>query len=309
MFMMVALATGRPMFDQFVPERPEPVLHYVGEGGRGLWARRMARICAAMGVSVSDVDVHPVFDVRPIASAAFQATLARDLREVKPGLVEMDPLYAYHGTQTSAMNLHEEGALLNMVSAPCIDAGSGLLVVNHMNQTGSGMSLKRITGAGAGEWADSWVLLEHREPPDVAAGEFMLTMDIGSRQWGGTTWNLDLSLGRFDEDTGQHEGDIAWDLKRATVTETPKVSATDRQRVAILDALADEPWRLSKTGLKNTVGGNHAAFDAAFGNLVAEERITHDKASRKEAGVTKTRLVWGLVAQSPGTDGPGWTGE
>jgi hypothetical protein len=42
--------------------------------------------------------------------------------------------------------------------------------------------LKRITMAGSGEWADSRLLLEHREPPDVESGIFRLTIDVGSRQ-------------------------------------------------------------------------------------------------------------------------------
>ena len=149
----------------------------------------------------------------------FQESLRRDLDEIEPGLVTLDPLYTYHGTTTRASDLHQEGALLNMLSTPCVEAGASLVVVNHFNQTGGGSSLKRITMAGSGEWADSWVLLEHRGQPDVAAGMFMLNMEIGSRQWGGSKWELDLDsdalmrrLGHMTERSpGTSAGRVHWD--------------------------------------------------------------------------------------------------
>ncbi len=179
-----------------------------------------------------------------------------------------------------------------------MDVGASLLVVNHFNQTGGGSSLKRITMAGSGEWADSWVLLEHREKPDVAVGVFALSVEIGSRQWGGSVWDLDLDIGRFDEDTGTHDGEITWDLRRATPPDSIKrMSAVERQRLNILDTLADEPWRLTKTGVKEIVKGDRTAFAVAFDELAAEGRITHDKVGRAEAGTTKGRLLWGVSAE------------
>jgi AAA domain len=247
-FIEVGIATGLPIFGHFTPPAPRPVVAYVGEGGRKLWTRRIRRICSAMGTTPEEIDLHPTFDVAPISSLTFQDSLRRDLDDLQPGLVTLDPLYTYHGTETRAADLHQEGALLNLLSAPCMNAGASLAVVNHYNQTGSGMSLKRITMAGSGEWADSWVLIAHREDPDVDAGLFRLTLEIGSRQWGGTSWDLDLSIGRFDMDTGSHDGEIAWDLNRAsTVSADGKGTArTDKAESRILDTLADHPWELTK---------------------------------------------------------------
>ena len=304
-FIMVGLASGEPIFDRFVPNGARPVLTYVGEGGRSLWTRRIRRVCAAMGVDPADIDLHPCFDVAPIGSLVFQESLRRDLDELEPALVGVDPWYTYHGAATRASDLHQEGALLNQLSMPCVETGAGVLVVNHFNQSGTGLSLKRITMAGSGEWADTWVLLEHRDEPDVENGLFRLTLEIGSRQWGGTTWDLDLDIGRFDMDTGSHDGQITWDLNRATTTSTSKVSAKDRQRFAILEALADMPWQLTKTELRKVVGGNYTAFGAALGELVEEDRICHNKRSRDES-VTKSRPVWGLRSTPPDVDGTAW---
>ena len=96
------------------------------------------RIGAAMGVDTGEIELHPTFDVAPISSAVFQESARPDLDELQPGLVTLDPLYTYHGTATRACRPPSEGALLNQLSTPCMDAGASLLVVNHMNQTGRG---------------------------------------------------------------------------------------------------------------------------------------------------------------------------
>ena len=287
-FIAVGLAAGVPIFDRFTPPHAVPVLTYVGEGGRTLWTRRTRRI--AMGVDLAGLEMVASFDTAPIGSLMFQDSLCRDLGEVRPGLVLLDPLYTYHGTATRASDLHQEGALLNHVSAPCMEADASLLIVNHMNQTGSGVNLKRITMAGSGEWADSWLLVAHRQDPDVAGGRFWLTLEVGSRQWGGRTWELDLDVGAFDEDSGTHVGDITWDLRSATagsVTTDKRTEAVDKARQCILDALADQPWKLTKTELKLAVGGSRTAFTTALDDLIGEGRVGHDKVRRTEAGIEK----------------------
>ena len=293
-FTAVGVAAGIPIFGQFKPDRAGPVSAYVGEGGRILWKRRMRRICSAMGVTPGDLELHPTFDVAPIPSPVFQESLRRDLDELEPALVTLDPLYTYHGTTTKASDLHQEGALLNMLSTPCVDAGSSLLAVNHMNQTGSGMSLKRITMAGSGEWADTWMLLAHRERPDVEKGVFRLTLEIGSRQWGGSIWDLDLDIGRFDIDTGAHDGAITWDLNRATAASSQKQDTSkDRARLSILEILYDMPWELNKSQLMRTVGGNNASFRAAHGGLVEEGRIRHNDGNPPRWGLAEPTVSAG----------------
>jgi hypothetical protein len=310
-FIQAGVASGVPILGQFEPVgSPRGVLAYIGEGGRGPWMRRFKRVCASMGINPSDLDLlHAVFDVAPIPSLVFQESLRRhlDKLEICP-LVTLDPLYSYHGTTTKASDLHQEGALLNILSGPCIEAEATLLVVNHYNQTGSGSSLKRITMAGSGEWADSWLLLDHREPPDVEHGLFRLTLEIGSRQWGGMTWNLDLDIGRFDIETGSHDGQIAWDLNRATFdsVKPDKSAGTDRASKRIADTIADHPFEMTKTEIRTAVGGNRDTFDRAFDALADAETIVHHQRGRAEAGTTKKRLLWGMGSDSANAAGPGW---
>lgn len=308
MFIAVGLASGVPIFDQFVPRQDRPVVTYIGEGGRIPWTRLLKRVCKAMDVNPADLDVHPVFDVAPIASPVFQESLRRDLREIEPGLVQLDPYYAYHGTEMRASDLHQEGSLLNQLLAPCADVGSTLQVVNHMNQTGAGMSLKRITMSGSGEWSDSWLLLGHRQNPDVEKGLFRLTMDVGSRQWGGTSWNLDLDVGRFDVATGQYDGQIAWDLRRGGMSGPATGVVTSRNsevKAAILATVSEHPWELTKTEIKRATQGSRQLLDKAFAELEKGRFIAQEHRGRDESGTTKSRDLWGPLVTTADVSRPG----
>jgi hypothetical protein len=266
-FIAVSVASGRRLFDTFEVGNARPVVAYVGEGGRRPYRRRLVRIARAMDARLDDLPLEPVFEPAPILSATFQESLARDLRDRAPGLVVLDPLYMYHGTATRAADLHAEGALLGALSRPCMDAGSSLIVVNHFNQTGAGMNLKRITMAGSGEWADSWILLAHRVDPDVENGRFWLAMNIGSRQWGGTEWELDLDIGRFDQDRGEHVGEITWELRRAAASG----KTNDRQRM--LDLVKRQPFQLNREELVKGAGGKVARMRSLVDQLVEEGEL------------------------------------
>ena len=290
MFMMVGLATGTPIFGRFIPTEQRPVAVYVGEGGQKLWVRRLRRICDAMGVKVGDCDIHPTFDVGPVGGDRFRYDLQHVLDDIKPGLVLIDPWYAYHGSGTLNTVLHQEGELLNQVSIPCVDAGACLLIANHFNQTGSNMSIKRTVGSGMPEWADTWMLVGHGKAPDVDAGEFHLAVDIGSRQWGGSSWELDLSIGHFNEDTRTHDGDITWNLQKAGTGSTLPSSNKD----TILSILAEQPLKLTKTEIKSKVGGDRKLFSTAWQSLVDDHKIEVKDVARTEGNREVTRPVWTL---------------
>jgi hypothetical protein len=247
--LIVALASGQPFLGRWAVPEAMPVELLVGEGGRIPITRRLVAVCRAYGVELRDlpIGVYPD-EVAPADSPKFQATLDAIL-ERQPGLVVLDPWYTYHGANANAANLHEEGALLSSVSAPCVAAGASLLIVNHFNQTGSGGGLRRITMAGSGEWVDSWFLTSHRDQPDVERGLFRLRLDIGSRQWGGSQWDLDFNLGALDEQTGAHDGDLTWSVRPAGQ------GGMDEVRERILAAVADEPGELSKEDAAKVAGG------------------------------------------------------
>jgi hypothetical protein len=275
-FVTVAVAAGEPLFGHFDVGMARPVVSYVGEGGRKPYKRRLRRIADAMGVKLDELPLFPVFDVAPIQSEVFQESLARDLRDIEPGLVTLDPLYMYHGTTTRAADLHQEGALLGSLSRPCLDARASLEVVNHFNKSGTGVSLQRITMAGSGEWADSWMLLSHRVEPDVEHGVFHLAMDVGSRQWGGAAWELDLTLGRFDPELREHEGDIRWEIRRAS-------GKSEQGADKILALAARRPFQLTREDLATGAGGGVARMRTLVDSLTADGRLVLMQGIRQDA--------------------------
>jgi RecA-family ATPase len=137
MLLIASVASGQPLFGQFPVERSGPVLVYVGEGGRLPYTRRLKRVAHSLGIEPAELSLFTSYDVAPVTSNRFQESLLRDLAELEPAMVVVDPLYAFHGSATDSRNLHEEGGLLTSISAPCIAAGATCWIVNHFNQTGS----------------------------------------------------------------------------------------------------------------------------------------------------------------------------
>lgn len=295
--LMVSQASGVPLFGRFDVDHSGHVLAYIGEGGRQPFTRRLVRVTEAMGVDIDNMPMTLSFDVSPFGSLRFEESLERDLEKDQPELVMIDPLYAFHGTKVDASQLHQEGALLSALSATCGEAGASLLIANHFNQTGTGKGLKRITQAGSGEWVDSWILTAHREDPDVGAGLFRLAIDIGSRQWGGTSWDLDLNIGRLDPNTGTHDGAIEWDIRPAAATDKA-ADRTAQLEPVILRILRDHPFELTETQVLEKVGGKAQTARQAWAQLVDDGTIIHSQRRRQEGNRTMTRVLWGTPLQA-----------
>ena len=292
-FVDVGIATGLPIFGHFEVDEVGPVVVYVGEGGRVPCTRRLERVAAAMGVRrLAEVPLEPTFDMAPIGSCRFEESLRRDLDEVGPVHFHLDPWYAYHpaAQAVNASNLYEEGALLARLSAKCVSAGASCLVTNHFNKTGSGAGLDRITQAGGGEWSDSWLLLSHRKDPDVGRGLFYLTLDIGSRQWGGATWDLDMDLGRFDPELGEYDGAITWDLHRAG-------STAPAPRGRLLEIVSAQPWSLSREPLAKALGGSLAKARQA----VDQATVLGEIASRQVSASRRNGRPYQVTVYGPPT--------
>lgn len=295
MFINLAVASGTPLFGQFEVDEAMPVVTYVGEGGRIPYTLRLERVAHAMGVKLRDLPLHSSFDVAAVQSPRFAETLTRDLRDRKPGLITLDPLYAFHGAAANASNLHEEGALLSSMSTPCINAGTSLQVVNHFNKTGGGRGLDRITQSGGQEWADTWLLLSHRSAPDVTNGEFKLLLEVGSRQWGGSEWDLDMNLGPFDVELGEFDGDISWELHRH------RDPIGDSLEAKVVKLITAHPFQLTKEELAKGIGGNLQFARTFIADLEAKGAIGIRKVTRERSDGKKLP-VWAYHLEQPSSD-------
>lgn len=284
----LGIAAGQPILGQFEVKAPGNVVYYVGEGGRVPMTRRLERVADALGFELKDLPLFLHFETEPMNSPVFQETLRRDLDELHPAAVIIDPLYAFHGTEVKGADLHQEGALLSSVSTPCSEAGATLLIGNHFNKTGTGRGLDRITQSGGQEWSDTWMLLSHRTDPDVENGNFSLLLDVGSRQWGGAIWDVDLHIGRFDTDTGEFDGPITWDVRR----HEPLSVKAERVADTIQDILADMPWAFTKTQVRERSDAKTTTFALAWAELRSAGNIVCERINRVENGKTVPRELW-----------------
>ncbi|OCH79838.1 hypothetical protein A9310_23380 [Gordonia sp. UCD-TK1] len=274
--MSVAVASGLPFYGEFEVASPGPVLYYAGEGGRDEHQRRLQAIARAYGVPLQDLPLHTVFDAGGLDEADFLGALHNHMDTIQPRLVVIDPLYAFHPTGVEAQNLYERGRMLSDFNAE-VGNETSLVIADHFNKTGRAeLDLDSIAQSGMGQWADSWMLQLHREPPDQDAGEFRLAMEFGSRRWGGRRWNVDWRLPSAEAMERGEVGDVSWSVERS---KADKESARGQQvEDDIVRVLRDEPdYSLTVTALREKVGGNREKTKRAVERMLAEGRIVQDK--------------------------------
>jgi hypothetical protein len=286
---LIGLAAGVPILGRWtVPERRR-VLCYVAEGGRIPFTRRLIRMCEAHGVAVDELDgwLETVYDTGPLDSQAFRDSLRGHLTDYRPAFVQLDPLYPFQPMAVDSKMLSQVGLMLNQAQHVVAEHDATFWVTAHMNQTGAGFDLKRITGAGVGEWGDSWCLLRHREPPDVEAGRFRLAADIGSRQWGGGSWHIDWSIGRFDSESGSHDGAITF---KVTPAATPSAEDKDNgrrhlARRAVFSTMRKARKPLTRTAIEErSTGASKSHIRAEIAVLIDEGALTEHGIRKPEKG-------------------------
>ena len=289
----VAVAAGVDALGRWSVPNPGPVLMLVGEGGTRPFQRRLQRIAHAYGVDLGALPIHVTSDLAPLDSDEFRANVAAMVDEVRPRLVVLDPLYAYHPANLEASNLYARGPVLASLASLVTDTGAALLVVDHFNKSGAGTNLARISQAGMKEWVDSWLLVDHLTPPDLLRGRFRLGLTIGSRQWGGAEYAVCYDVGAFNEENGEHEGDIAWSVSARDRSTEP--SATDKTRDTIRGALADhDAFTLTKSKLAGLVRGNAKRFYDALAEMLADGEVLCEKRPADENGVMVPRERYAL---------------
>ena len=299
MAVYVAQAAGVAALGHFAVPRPRPVLYVVGEGGEVPFLRRMVRLRDAYGLTDADL-AHFAYtaDTAPMNDLSFVASILGQLESLEadagcPGTVIIDPKYAVHPADTDARNLMSEGAMLRAATAPIADAGWSFDLVDHFNQTGSGLGLKRVTMAGAGEWADSWTLLAHREQPKVDEGSFRLDMQVGSRQWGGADWWLDVELGRFDAELMEHDGDIRFTVRRPEDrTDDHGADEDAATALAITKVFQRARKPVTRTDVVTRVKGRAVDTRRVLSEMVDDGRVIEHQDQVEDArGRRQTRVV------------------
>ncbi len=309
----IAVAAGRPAFGnpEWSVPAARPVIYYGGEGGQKMHARRLQRIALEVyGIAdLSTVPLHLVTDIGPLDKPDFIDALRRNVQEVNEthaathtlgtGLLVLDSLYNYHPAGVEAGNLYERGRLLAGLSALTAEQEVALWLVDHFNKTGSGIDLDRLAQAGMAQWADSWLLFEHGETPDVANGMFTLSTGVGSRQWGGDEWTLRIEIGPFDKETGTYLTSMKVEAEQGITRRAQASGSTSPAdlREAIMEWLDDHPDQVSKTDALKEIGATVSAKTERLRDAWAElerQRLIRSRPDEYTDGADRrrTRQVW-----------------
>jgi hypothetical protein len=236
---VTCIAAGLPLFGHFDSVTAGPVLVFSGEVADVQYHRRVRHIGRSLGLEEVEIDKLPVHvcDQRAnTRSSEFQRALSDGLERIQPVRVSLDPLYSYHGADVEASNVHASAEVRNAVSDLTGEHGASLRIVNHFRKDARGRpQLMDITQAGGREWVDSWVLVSHRQTPDPARNQFWLALEVGGRHWGGSSWDLDLSLGEFDLDTFAWKSELTWELREHDSEAAAEQKKKQQQADRLLD--------------------------------------------------------------------------
>ena len=147
----VSVATGTPWLGAVDVDTVGPVIVFAGEGGDGNIVRRLRAIANARSRVVEDLDVWVCTRAPHLNNAAHMAVFADRVREIRPALVIVDPLYLAAGGANGA-DLYAMGVVLERPQHICQETGAALLVVTHYNRSRDLKGAARLTGAGPAEW-------------------------------------------------------------------------------------------------------------------------------------------------------------
>lgn len=147
----ISVATGTPYLNRF-PTAVGPVLLFQGEGSEEMFTRRAKAIIEDRGGTESDLDLLRVCYRAPgLTNREHLAQIDAELREFRPILVGIDPLYL-SAAGAKGSDLYGMGELFRPIQEITEGAGSALRVTTHWNKTGTGTGPQRFTGVGPGAW-------------------------------------------------------------------------------------------------------------------------------------------------------------
>lgn len=296
----IAVASGKPFLKHFGVPHARPVVMYLSEGGDKGTRRRLQQIAAWMGVELASIPLTLVFDSAPIGSAELTNAIRRECRELRPGLVILDALYAFHAHDIEVSNLYARGQMLRDLEQLVVAADRALIVADHFSKMRSKeLDLDAISQSGVAEWAHSWALSKHRAPADVAAGEFKLAVQYGGRDGYGADYAIDWHLGSRGAD-GLHAGPVSADVSFLIGDGAEPMSAGDRITNALRDVMQRNPFEFTRDEIIKQVTGGNSARREAFNALEDSPGVEQRTVQREDSsGRSRSTVVWGASRRIP----------
>lgn len=158
----VSAASGTALVDKFKCLTPGPVMLCVGEGSERKQVRRLRAIGEHKGLSQAETDalpIHILLGVPSIRDEDHLEALERNMREIKPVLVLIDPFYLAAAGVDFA-KLSDVGQALQPIQHMVQRYGAALILSHHWNKTGNGDPHSRTSGVGLTAWGRFLISIE-----------------------------------------------------------------------------------------------------------------------------------------------------
>ena len=305
----LSLAAGVPFLGQYTVPEPKRVLLLSSESGGFTLQETARRICAAKGLNLAALGDHLQWGFRPpqLTDVNHLAALTEFIGRQKFDLFAIDPAYLSLAMDSAeAANQFAVGALLQRLTTLQAETGAVPVLAAHFkkfNAPGEMPTLENIAGAGFGQWARQWFLLNRQEPfnPDnpglhklLAAwggsaghcGGLSITVEEGRRE-DGRTWDLQLQgLGQV----WSEQSDAKEQRKR-----DKEVRAEQDNRQKILKALKLFPEGEVKTKIRTHAGLNNVKFDPIWTQLQQSQEVCSVVLQKSVNGKPKTYDGWRLM--------------
>lgn len=308
----LSLAAAVPFMGRFEVPKPRRVLLLSSESGAATLQETARRICAAKGIDLGALGDRLQWGFRPpqLTDVSHLAALTEFIQLQKFDLVAIDPAYlSLNMDSAEAANQFAVGGLLQRLTTLQADTGAVPVLAAHFkkfNAPGEMPTLENIAGAGFGQWARQWFLLNRQEPfnPETPGSHKLLAA------WGGSAGHCG-GLAVFVEE-GRREDGRTWDVQLHGLTRVlaersdareqrkreQRARTEENNRWAIMQALKLFPQGETKTKIRQNAGLNPDRFEPIWTELVkAEEvcQVTVDRGEKTKGGKAKTHDGWRLV--------------
>ena len=298
----LSLAAGVPFLGRFNVLNAKRVLLLSSESGGATLKETAVRICKRKGVELPELERQLFWGFRPpmLTDAEHIATLKSFIQKNKIDVVGIDPAYlSMNFAGNEAANQFAVGAVLMNLTRLQADTGATPILATHFRmhmQPGVMPSLEHVAGAGFGQWARQWVLLNRREAfNDEYPGSHKLFMAFGGSAGHAGAVALDIEEGhiqngRFWQVSVNHLSAIREqrENEREVRKRDQETRTYESHRAKILKAMRQNPDGASKTQIRDIAVLNSKYFERPFQDLLSAQEIEACIFDRGEVKMDKT---------------------
>ena len=308
----LSLAAAVPFLGRFDVPKSKRVLLLSSESGTATLQETARRICDMKGISLGELGDQMHWGFRPpqLTDAQHIATLTDFILKNRIDVVGIDPAYLSMNLQgNEAANQFAVGAVLMSLTKLQAETGCTPILASHMRMhmpPGVMPTLDHIAGAGFGQWARQWVLLNRREEfnPDEP-GTHRLLFTFGGSAGHCGAYGLDIEEGRAaDGRFWKVDLNSLSQIRKERVAEKEERKREQEQRIyenrraAVLRAMKRFPDGETMTVIRKTASLNPDNFQPVWMDLLTAmevERVRINRGGTKKDGTPKLTEGFRLV--------------